>query len=126
MGENLIKVDQSQNILVVQQDKLLTIRETDWNRLKRLVDACKVSVEWWSVAASVFGGISGSAALSALAIPKEQGWNMRQIMFIIAGAAIVCAIICVIAAIGKGKVWNNGIDEVKQTINDVETLLKED
>ena len=126
MADKLMTVDQPQDIMIVRQDKLFTVRETDWNRLKRLINECKLSIEWWSVSASVAFGVSGSAAISGLAIPIEQTSNAKLVLWLVSGAALVCAIICVIVSKGKGKVWNNRIDEVKQTVSDIENLLHKD
>ena len=63
MSGTKLTIGASQDILLTKQDRFYTIRETDWNRLKRLVSSCKISIEWWSIAASVFFSFSGSAVL---------------------------------------------------------------
>ena len=72
MDTKTMRVDTSQAILITKQDNLLTVRETDWKRLKRLVNTCKISTEWWSIAASVLFGIAGSAALSAITLLNDD------------------------------------------------------
>lgn len=126
MDTKTMMVDTSHAILITKQDNLLTVRETDWNRLKRLVSSCKISIEWWSIAASVFFSFSGSAVLAIFTLPLgESTVNVSVIIMTLAISTAILGVVCVIAAIGKGQNWNNKIDEVKQSIADIEKLLNE-
>lgn len=126
MDTKTMMLDTSHAILITKQDNLLTVRETDWNRLKRLVSSCKISIEWWSIAASVFFSFSGSAILAMFALPLEESTiNVSVIIMTLAISTAILGVVCVIAAISKGQNWNNRIDEVKQSIADIEKLLNE-
>lgn len=127
MSGTKLTIGTSHDILLTKQDQFYTIRETDWSRLKRLVNACRISIEWWSIAASVFFSFSGSAFLAMFTLPIEEKSiiNVNAIIMTLAISAAVLGVVCVIAAIGKGQSWNNKIDEVKQSIADIEKLLNE-
>ena len=51
--------------------------------------------------------------------------NVSVIIMTLAISTAILGVVCVIAAIGKGQNWNNKIDEVKQSIADIEKLLNE-
>lgn len=126
MDTKTMRVDASQAILITRQDKLLTVRETDWKRLKRLVDACKISTEWWSIFASVLFGIAGSAALSAITLLNDDASSIKTVIWVIAGSSFLMGLICVIAALGKRNMTNNKIEEIQKTILEIESQLHDD
>lgn len=117
-------IHQSQDILVVQQDKLLTIRESDWKRLKRLLNGCKFSFGWWSNAASCAFSIAGSAILAVLTLPlPELNWVMSMMWSIVVFTTVI-GIICIIAEKRAKKQESDKLEELKTTVEEMESLLE--
>ena len=123
MSGTKLTIGASQDILLTKQDRFYTIRETDWNRLKRLITTCKIGIEWWSIFASVLFGIAGSAALSAITLLNDKTSSVKLVMWIISVAALLMGIICVIAASGNRKERSHKIDERQKTLQEIEALL---
>ena len=123
MNETKLTVDTSHDVLLTKSDRFFAIREMDWTRLKRLVGACNISIEWWSIAASVCFSIAGSAIISVFTLVGDSENSTKIIVWGIFVASLIIGIVCVIAAIGRTKVWDNQIEEVRQTITDIETMI---
>jgi hypothetical protein len=126
MDTKTMRVDTSQAILITKQDNLLTVRETDWKRLKRLVNTCKISTEWWSIAASVLFGIAGSAALSAITLLNDDASSIKIIIWVIAGASALMGVLCVIAAVDQRNETHNKIEEIQKTLLEIEDQLSKE
>lgn len=126
MDTKTMRVDTSQAILITKQDNLLTVRETDWKRLKRLVNTCKISTEWWSIAAFVLFGIAGSAALSAITLLNDDASSIKIIIWVIAGASALMGVLCVIAAVDKRNETHNKIEEIQKTLLEIEDQLSKE
>ena len=123
MNETKLTIGASHDILLTKQDRFFTIRETEWSRLKRLIESCKINTEWWSIFASVLFGISGSSALSAITLLNDNATTTKIVIWVITGASLLMGILCVIAAVGKRKEMNNHISEVVHTVSEIEAQL---
>lgn len=126
MSETKITIGASHDILLTKQDRFFAIREAEWSRLKRLINSSKIGIGWWSIAASVLFGISGSSFLSSITLLNSDDIGSRIIVLIIGGATFLMGGLCVIGAIGKRKARNIAIDEVKFCISEIEAQLPKD
>lgn len=125
MGDKKITIGAPHDILLTKRARFFTIRETEWSRLKRLIEICKFGVEWWSVAASVLFGISGSASISAITLLNNNE-SVIVILWVVAGAAFLMGVICVIASVGKRRERNMKIEEIKSTILEIESQFPDE
>lgn len=126
MSETKITIGASHDILLTKQDRFFAIREAEWSRLKRLINSSKIGIDWWSIAASVLFGISGSAFLTSITLLESDDKGLRIIVLIIGGATLLMGGLCVVGAIGKRRTRNNAIDEVQICISEIEAQLPKD
>ena len=109
-----------------QSEERLAVRVPDWNRIKRLLEATKLTppaeVIWYSICF----GVAGSALFSTIAIfcaTNPPAWMLPTHIAILIGTALL-GLILYFHERSRRRQSNSRIDEIRQDIQEVESSLR--
>lgn len=124
MGENYLTY-QTENAISIRSDiSCLAVDKTDWERLKRNVDQCKISYDWWSCVGSIFAGVAGSAFITFLSIHSDENTRIvRVVLLSVAIASAIIGVICFVARFTQDNIVAKSINDVKLDIEEIESKL---
>lgn len=86
---------------------------SDWDFVKGRIGACKVSLGWWDMAITFFGGL---AVASGIAIVAEQAWGYVALL----GMAVVGGIVSFLARRALGTIQHGKIGDVLRDMQQIE------
>lgn len=124
MGESYLTY-QTDNAISVRSDiSCLAVDRTDWERLKRNVNQCKISYDWWSCIGSIFTGIAGSAFVTRLSIQSDANNQIVCLILLVTTiASAIIGFICFVARFTQKSTVNKSINDVKLDIEDIEAKV---
>ena len=119
-----IKIIRDTNIVIAKQPDYIGVSKSDWARLKKRVNACKNKTNWWMNVGFTLFGISGSSLLSFLTIPiaSESGWEKPTVLCV-GIFTMLMGLICVIAHKREEKFSTSSIEDVKESLNEIDNSL---
>lgn len=127
MSDGVISYKTSHDVTLIVDPQYITVDKSDWSRLKREVDTCKVHTDWWMNIA--FAGFS--AAVSALITWFSLlGTSGNEIVCVVLlCASIACFILgftCICAHNSFTSHHKSDIEDIKQVISDIENKLSKE
>lgn len=124
MNEGTISYKTSHNVLLSAEPSFIAVDKTDWERIKRDLNLCKSSYDWWTCFGSVFLGGFFSAIITCLSlVDSQENKDIKMILLCSSIACFVVGIVCFIARKNNDNTIKKSLLDVKQDIEDVEKKL---
>lgn len=124
MNEGTISYKTSHNVMLSAEPSFIAVDKTDWERIKRDLESCKSSYDWWTCFGSIFIGGFFSAIITRCSLTDSP--ENKEIKIILLCSSIACLIIgilCFVARKNNDNAFNKSLSNIKQDIKDVEKKL---
>ena len=123
MSDGIISYKASHDVTLIVDPQYITVDKSDWSRLKREVDTCKVHTDWWMNIAFASISTSASAFITWLSLRGIAGnETICVVLLCVVIACIILGIICICAHKSFVAQHESDISDVKQVISDIEKL----
>ena len=124
MSDGIISYNASHDVTLIVDPQYITVDKSDWSRLKREVDTCKVHTDWWMNIAFACFGISGSAFITWFSLPvSKENTEARIVLLCAAIGCLIIGIVGILAHCSFVKHYENDMNDIKQVVADIEDKL---
>lgn len=124
MSEGTISYKTSHNVMLSAEPSFIAIDKSDWERIKRDLDSCNSTYDWWTCFGSIFlGGFFSAIITRCSLVDSAENKELRIILLCASIACLVIGVICFIARKNNDNALKKSISDIKQDIDDVEKKL---
>lgn len=124
MNEGTLSYKTSHNVMLSAEPSFIAVDKTDWERIKRDLNTCKSSYDWWTCFGSIFLGGFLSAIITRLSLTDSpENKDIKMILLCSSLACLVVGIVCFIARKNNDNFMKKSLLDIKQDIEDVEKKL---